>query len=60
MVLQLDKGKGDQKWKENMQNKIKEWEQMMNNVGVNTENSQEDEVAEQIPQSNLLKKKSQV
>ena len=60
MVLQLDKGKGDQKWKENMQNKIKEWEQMMNNVGVNTENSQEDEVAEQIPQKNLLKKKSQV
>ena len=46
MISQLDKGKGDKKWKENMQNKIKEWEQMMNNVGVNTENSQEDEVAE--------------
>ena len=43
-----------------MQSKIKEWEQMMNNVGVNTETSQEDEVAEQIPQKNLSKKKSQV
>ena len=51
MVAQLDKGKGEKVWKDNMQKKIQEWELMMNNIGVgqSTENSLEDENAVQMP-----------
>ena len=61
MVVQLDKGKGEKAWKDNMQKKIQEWEQMMNNIGVgNQDESQEEESAEPMPRKGLLKKKSEI